>query len=152
MAIAEGEEEMREWRTLFEETLTEDKNIVLSGFEGCREIEAYVIFNTAMSGTLYLTSVGNGTIYGEPRARLEKKTTIGIGMLRMEIVNPSLISNQIRYSNYYNNINGDSVTVRDCYNHKIGTSVFNVEAFTQCSLMVDNETLKSGDIVFIRGR
>lgn len=69
MADRKEDDGVKEWKTLYDATLTEDlDSIVISNFDGT-EVEAYIAFynKNATNDNLYLTTNKTGGIFGTPR-------------------------------------------------------------------------------------
>lgn len=149
MAMQEGEGKMTEWKTLYEETLTEDKNIILTDIN-CTEVEAYIIssgYDTTEN--IYLTSKANGTIYGDPRIYHTAKTTPYIMHLGLSIVAPYIVRATKVCVPYHNDSAGQNV-MESILHSSLG-QVYDLQTIAEISLAAQN-LLKAGDRIYIRGR
>lgn len=150
MQMQEGDaDDMRDWKTLYEETLTEDKNITISNID-CKEVEAYIISSGyETTDNIYLTSNATGTIYGDPRIYVATRTTAFIIRLGLYVVAPYIMRAEKVQVPYYNDLSGQ--TIQECILHKTLNQDYNIQSITEISLAAQN-LLKAGDRVYIRGR
>lgn len=141
-----------EWKTLFDETLTEDKNIVIDGLN-CREVEAYILSESAglySEEKIFLTSAPLGNQWGDPRISNITKSTQFVMFLKLEVINPYLWKVEGNTVPYFGA--GNYMTKTESYGHSYVGSILNKDVINGISVVLENGTLKSGTTVFIRGR
>lgn len=152
MMMKTKEDEDMEWKTLFDETLTEDKNIVIDGLN-CKEVEAYILSESAeiYSGEkIFLTSAPLGNVWGDPRISDITKSTQFVMFLKLEVINPYLWKVERNTVPYFTA--GNYAAKIESYGHSYTGVILNKDVINGISVVLENGTLKSGTIVFIRGR
>ena len=151
----EGNEEMKEWVTVYDNTFTEatDKVVIEDAYYD--EVEAYVFIKTKTNtnDNLYLSSNGKGSIYVEPRVGGEVNGSwIGIRMFRLKKITNFLWETGSQVSNYFIAPVPLSSPIRS-YSSIVNNQEFNYDKTNGISLIYQSGTkFQIGDRVFIRAR
>lgn len=136
------------WRIVHEETLTEAKNVTVSGLD-CTEVEAFIISEEAAEGNFYLTSSDAGTVYGEPRVWATGRTNPFIMQMSLRVISPYLWEGSFVTSNHFSIGGGESP--KSGHQHKILNEPFDKPSITGVTIARE-ELLPVGVKVIIRGR
>lgn len=136
------------WRIVHEETLTEAKNVTVSGLD-CTEVEAFIISEEAVEGNFYLTSSDAGTVYGEPRVWATGRSNPFIMQMSLRVIAPYLWEGSFVTSNHFTIGGGEPP--KSGHQHKILNEPFDKPNITGVTVARE-ELLPAGTKVIIRGR
>lgn len=139
------------WEIIGDITTTEEAalSIPLSGFD-YKEIEALVLIASAptASGNIYLTSSSAGTIYGNPRAKVEFSTTLGFRYLSLEAIAAGVALAKQESNNWATGDTYDNIKQSCIFQSNVAGEL---TSFTECTVATDN-ALPAGTRVIVRGR